>query len=461
MGARSTDTPLRVHDRSHARGRWLGLLVVVAILAGTASARPAAGSTTRSLSAALICDGSGLRVTVTNRSGAAVHVAFARAAVHPADRWRRELDLADRSTDTLTLPIAAGGVDPAEAALVVTSAGVLAPTCAQPSASAALGPLPPSQGERDAEAARIALVVISQLEAIRAFDALYALLHTDAQALVSPEQVACWYVGELANTTTAAATALGVAFAPWTWGGNGRTYDAAAVRYRQPYWVGGVRQEREGAEHLVLDHGQWRWFLGTDPAWLANLPATCDASGAGIQPRGTQTPGVPPARGDQHAGTDPQALVDALRSTPFRNDELPSGLSGAQLGQSPGPDGNAVGQAEFDIGGLINSKLGILYVVYADDAGARADYEGTISNFQQSFHASPTDVSTDFRYPAALLSSQGYGGWVAGCYVLAGNVVVKAVSVSTDPLREPADGAASLLAKAALAHLDLVIQQTR
>jgi hypothetical protein len=69
----------------------------------------------------------------------------------------------------------------------------------------------------------------------------------------------------------------GVAFGPWTWGGNGKTYEAAAeVAFQQTFFVDGVpTEELPSTEHLVLQDGIWRWFLGADPAFLAGLPASC------------------------------------------------------------------------------------------------------------------------------------------------------------------------------------------
>jgi hypothetical protein len=74
-----------------------------------------------------------------------------------------------------------------------------------------------------------------------------------------------------------------VQIAPWTWPVTGQTYEQTAeVTYRQPFLVNdqpdGVpppTEDREAVLHLVQADGIWRWFFGTDPAWLPALPETC------------------------------------------------------------------------------------------------------------------------------------------------------------------------------------------
>jgi hypothetical protein len=59
---------------------------------------------------------------------------------------------------------------------------------------------------------------------------------------------------------------------------TGKHYaESAEVTYRQPYWIEGTqkKEEREATLHLVRANGAWRWFLGTDPAWINQLPESC------------------------------------------------------------------------------------------------------------------------------------------------------------------------------------------
>jgi hypothetical protein len=200
--------------------------------------------------------------------------------MRPAGPVVLDRELPDGQEMLLTLGLEDARPSPGEGALLVTSAGVLHPTCGS-QATIELGATPGTPEARDAEGPTIAARAISVLESLAAYDALYALLHADAKALTSPEQVACWYAATPTGTTTAEATVLSVAFVRWTWGGNGRAYDdAAEVTIRQPYWRDGVREDRESVEHLVRDAGQWRWFLGVDPQWIAALPASCGTATA-------------------------------------------------------------------------------------------------------------------------------------------------------------------------------------
>jgi hypothetical protein len=240
---------------------------------GVCVAAPSAGAA-RTVTAEAACQAGAVTVEVANRVGRRLYVGFARATANAAGTVA-DVAIERGATDSLALPTSPGAAA-ADGALVVTSAGVLRPRCGG-RASIDIGPRPPAEAERRAEWPAIAARTIAGLEADRAFDALYALLHLDAKGLVSEAQMACWYAGYLGGMTAGEVTVRGVAFGPWTWGGNGKTYaEAAEVACQQTFYVDGVPTDhREGMEHLVLDAGQWRWFLGSDPAFLAGLPSTC------------------------------------------------------------------------------------------------------------------------------------------------------------------------------------------
>jgi hypothetical protein len=141
-----------------------------------------------------------------------------------------------------------------------------------------IGPRPPSEDDRRTEWPAIGARTIAGLESERAFDALYALMHSDAKALVTEAQMTCWYADYLGDMTAGPARITGLTPGPWTWNGNGKTYDAAEISFDQQFFVNDAPVDlRFGTEHLVLEDGQWRWFLGTDRGWLASLPSTCAA----------------------------------------------------------------------------------------------------------------------------------------------------------------------------------------
>ncbi len=181
------------------------------------------------------------------------------------------------ATDQLWLATDASEVDPESGALVVTSSGLLAPACGE-TVTIDIGVRPVTEEGRRIEWPGLAARTISRLESRRDFDALYALLHPDAKRLVSAEQVRCWYSEFLRGQETFEATILDVQFVQWTWSVTGKTYDAAEITYRQTYRPidgQGPGTVVDAVQHLVLNQGQWRWFLGFEREWLTSLPATC------------------------------------------------------------------------------------------------------------------------------------------------------------------------------------------
>jgi predicted metalloprotease len=121
-------------------------------------------------------------------------------------------------------------------------------------------PLAPATDAADIEATAVEL---SQMEADRDFAGLYDRLHPDSRALVSFDVFSGWYEALLAGKTTDELTVTEINFIDWTWGVNGVTYrDTAQVRFVQPYWIDGVRDDVASEFHLVEDDGEWYWFFG-------------------------------------------------------------------------------------------------------------------------------------------------------------------------------------------------------
>ena len=197
--------------------------------------------------------------------------------------------LANGEQIAVNAPRLASEIPAGEGALVVTSAGVLVIPCdpaapGQPvTKSLTLGPTPTSDEERRREGARIAAESLGQLESLYAFDALYALLHPDAQAAVSFEALGCWYLDEYAPVTTpGAVTVTGLTFGPWQWSAGNSFYpEAAEIAFRQRFETGSGGpggpqvEERAGVEHLSFANGQWRWFFGGSQTWLNSLRTDC------------------------------------------------------------------------------------------------------------------------------------------------------------------------------------------
>ena len=129
----------------------------------------------------------------------------------------------------------------------------------------------------------IAAEAIGQLEAWRAYPALYALLHPDAQEAVSFAAMTCWYSVRFGpphtdETQTIFSTeATDVAADDWTWGVNGTTYDGSAeVTYEQAIGQSEDAEPDESVMHLVEVDGVWRWFFGGSAEGVAGLATDCE-----------------------------------------------------------------------------------------------------------------------------------------------------------------------------------------
>lgn len=108
-------------------------------------------------------------------------------------------------------------------------------------------------------------VEISQLEASEDFDAIYGLMHPDAQAIIPREAVVGWYRSFLADQDAGVLTVTAVSIVSWTWPVTGKTYEATAeVSFIQPYIQNGVTTDVVEVVRLV-DPGDGRgprWFFG-------------------------------------------------------------------------------------------------------------------------------------------------------------------------------------------------------
>ena len=130
--------------------------------------------------------------------------------------------------------------------------------------------------QSDAEAAAAARATAEELFELAAqsnFNALFDRIHPDAHAVI-PRVAAIRAFEEIYATTQAGlATITGVAIGEWTWQVTGKTYpDAAQVRFAQPYVdQQGREQVSESEMYLVPYEGEWRWFFGSDRAYIAEI----------------------------------------------------------------------------------------------------------------------------------------------------------------------------------------------
>jgi hypothetical protein len=284
------------------------LVATLLVLLPLLGRQPAAAAAKRSVSASVDCirvlgDTSGLpkiEVTVENRTGVPLAIVYLRAfgtapdveggltglkLEAPADD--PAIEVADGATQTLDAVW--GGVELARSdkivALILTNAGALLPACgdAKPQTISLAGSATSSKKAADEESATIGAEMIGQLEAWRAYPALYALLHADARQAVSFEAMSCWYVGQYGppvtdETKTIYSTKVeSVKLVDWIWGVTGKRYpDAAEVTQTQT--SGGSPEQATPAKatiHLVPEDGVWRWFFGSTPAGVAGLSDSC------------------------------------------------------------------------------------------------------------------------------------------------------------------------------------------
>jgi hypothetical protein len=170
-------------------------------------------------------------------------------------------------------------------ALVVTSAGILLPSCDKDGTQTLTldEQVPGNDDDLAEESAGIAATTIGQLESWRAYPALYALLYPDAQAAISFNQIACWYAerfGPPVNdgvNSIFSTTVDKVDWASWEWKVSGEKFEqSAVVSYSQAIGVTAVSTEQAaGVMHLVQIDGIWRWFFGSSAEGIKSLPSDC------------------------------------------------------------------------------------------------------------------------------------------------------------------------------------------
>ena len=140
-----------------------------------------------------------------------------------------------------------------------------------------VGQAPPSSpdAQADAEAAAQAGARAEELfglAAARDFNALYDLIHPDARAVV-PRAAAIRAFEEIyALARAGEAEVRGVQIGSWTWPVTDQAYPTAAeVTYAQPFVDQGQERVIETQMYLAPFEGEWRWFFGSDRAYIAEV----------------------------------------------------------------------------------------------------------------------------------------------------------------------------------------------
>lgn len=136
-----------------------------------------------------------------------------------------------------------------------------------------------AQDDRDASVTA-AVVDVSRTERSDDLLALHDRLQPDVRLVVSRAALRAWYTSPEAVIPSADPEILSIDFGAWTWSVSGKTYqDVATVTLRQPGIRNNVGVDQIETQHYWFDGSRWRWFFGSDRAFVEALndQATADA----------------------------------------------------------------------------------------------------------------------------------------------------------------------------------------
>jgi predicted metalloprotease len=127
--------------------------------------------------------------------------------------------------------------------------------------------------ERDRVEAAATAEELFRLAAERKFHALYDWIHPDAHAVVPRAAAVGAFEAVYEVAQAGRAEILDVQMGEWTWGVTGQAYPYSAfVFYRQPFIdENGEEAWLEETMNLVEHDGEWRWFFGKDPEFVADV----------------------------------------------------------------------------------------------------------------------------------------------------------------------------------------------
>ncbi len=211
-------------------------------------------------------------ITIGNGAESPVRVAHIGSLTGPDQPGIPEFTLAPGETYRGLLARAIPDGEAIHGAVVTSDQGVLRLPCGDTGVPIRAQLIPPDDLEE--QAATMART-LSLLESYWQFDALFALLHPDVRQVISYNPFACWYFNYVRTERPAGeATVTAVRIGPWTWPVTGKRYaEAAAVTYRQPYWVEGA-QETEEREATLIWSGPTTPGAGSS-AWTSPGSANC------------------------------------------------------------------------------------------------------------------------------------------------------------------------------------------
>jgi predicted metalloprotease len=114
---------------------------------------------------------------------------------------------------------------------------------------------------------------ILQLAVGRRFNAMYDRIHPDAQAVIPRAAAVGAFTAIYDQYRVSDAKVTGVDIKDWTWGVTGQTYkDTAVVHFEQSYVdANGNNATLKDDMPLVDVNGEWRWFFGSDEAFVKQM----------------------------------------------------------------------------------------------------------------------------------------------------------------------------------------------
>lgn len=162
----------------------------------------------------------------------------------------------------------------------------------------------------------------------------------------------------------------------------------------------------------------------------------------------------------------PQALVQALASTPLSASELPAGFS--QAGDAQDVSSDVAGLAPGLVGAVVSPLSGgsstiaaLAYAVFdtADDASAGFNTNlSLVPGLSIASSSTPPGFDSPAMLDSGALSLGGFGEiGASACSVLAGNVVVVGISAQFGSTQGGSSDDACAVAQAGITHLSAVI----
>ncbi|HEU0164347.1 MAG TPA: hypothetical protein VFQ54_04830, partial [Thermomicrobiales bacterium] len=239
----------------------------------------------KSVTAKVLCYGSSkfskqMIVWVNNNSSRPIEVVYVGGIDYGAPQnpasvvsgWNQAVEQSVAPGETITYETNLGNDSDKVfgGALVVTSRGILQPMCNEQVVHLWSDPGLPANNSEDAmnQEVTIAVTTIGQLESLRAYPALYAMMHPDSQAHLTVDTLSCWYAKQFGvpsdwkeTVFTTTIDKLDIVNS-WVWAPERIRYERGVAIVDITQSIGGIAKTQDVTStlHLVESAGVWRWF---------------------------------------------------------------------------------------------------------------------------------------------------------------------------------------------------------